>query len=701
MKKIYTLVFLFILASTGLFAQKEAYTWAFGYRAGLDFNNLRTTSFQATRLHPSTGTAYISNLPSAITTAITTYEGCFSLSDATTGQLMFYSDGQTIFKADGSVMTNGDNLIGHVSSTQSGVLMPFPGNPNKYIVLSIGLIDASTRVVYSVIDMSDGTGKVLNKSPFLKNTPLTGHRGDLGESVNVIQHGNKKDFWIVAPGSGTNSALNAWLVTKDGIQASSPVVTPFSASQVASDNTYFKFSPDGKHFVWCNNLSLNPFWFGDFDKNTGEFSNIQMGNAYFSEGALGGTYSAEFSQSGKYLYVSTGSTINAYNYVSLAANPSGYSPALYAMTGGDTDSETKNSLAVGSLQLGPDGYIYGTYYDRFKSPSHDLGNLTIGSRRYMILITNPENPMNLNIYRLDDFLNAGTGGHVGITSFSPSWFSLEIDGETSFCTDAVSTTIKSYSINLAGTATSKPTKLQWYFDYDNYPTSYTEQTVSSTDMTLSKNASFAPVTTVTTRKIVVKAFNGSTELTDLEQSLTVTLYPAASVSAANQSVSSGSTATLTATASAGATISWYSAATGGTLLGTGATYTTGAITTETSFYVEAANPACSSGRQEVKVTISISAPTIDVSDPVAICAGSTATLTATVSAGANAYWFLTPTGGSPVMTGTSVTTPALDYTTMYYVEAQNSGNIPSERKAVKVTVNPCTLAVNPNIHLIN
>ncbi len=220
-------------------------------------------------------------------------------------------------------------------------------------------------------------------------------------------------------------------------------------------------------------------------------------------------------------------------------------------------------------------------------------------------------------------------------------------------------------------------------------------------MTLSMAGSFPPVSSVTTRKIVVKAYNGSTELADLEQSLTITLYPAASVSASDVSVTSGSTATLTATASTGATISWYDSATGGTLLGTGATYTTGAISSERSFYVEAANPACSSGRQEVKVTIRIAQPTIDVSDPATICAGSTATLTATVSAGANAYWFLTPTGDSPVMIGTSVTTPVLDYTTTYYVEAQNSGNVPSERKAVKVVVNPCTLPVNPNIHLIN
>jgi len=50
----------------------------------------------------------------------------------------------------------------------------------------------------------------------------------------------------------------------------------------------------------------------------------------------------------------------------------------------------------------------------------------------------------------------------------------------------------------------------------------------------------------------------------------------------------GATATLTATADAGATITWYDAATGGNVVGTGGTYTTPPLTATTNYWVTAA-----------------------------------------------------------------------------------------------------------------
>ena len=49
----------------------------------------------------------------------------------------------------------------------------------------------------------------------------------------------------------------------------------------------------------------------------------------------------------------------------------------------------------------------------------------------------------------------------------------------------------------------------------------------------------------------------------------------------------GATATLTATADAGATITWYDAATGGNVVGTGGTFTTPALTATTDYWVTA------------------------------------------------------------------------------------------------------------------
>ena len=64
----------------------------------------------------------------------------------------------------------------------------------------------------------------------------------------------------------------------------------------------------------------------------------------------------------------------------------------------------------------------------------------------------------------------------------------------------------------------------------------------------------------------------------------------------------GNTATLTATAPGG-TYSWFNAATGGTLLGTGATFTSAPNAATTTFYVEAMLGQCSSHRQAVTATV--------------------------------------------------------------------------------------------------
>jgi hypothetical protein len=55
---------------------------------------------------------------------------------------------------------------------------------------------------------------------------------------------------------------------------------------------------------------------------------------------------------------------------------------------------------------------------------------------------------------------------------------------------------------------------------------------------------------------------------------------------------------LAATASAG-TLSWYAASSGGSALGTGATYTTPSISSNTTYYVSASLNGCTSGRTSV------------------------------------------------------------------------------------------------------
>src|SRR5690606_36423834 len=92
--------------------------------------------------------------------------------------------------------------------------------------------------------------------------------------------------------------------------------------------------------------------------------------------------------------------------------------------------------------------------------------------------------------------------------------------------------------------------------------------------------------------------------------VTVSEAPAAPEVQANVTISSGQSATLTASLAAGTSpdveIVWYSAATGGTELGTGTTFNTGPLTASTTYYVGTRHPVsgCES-LTRVPVTVTV------------------------------------------------------------------------------------------------
>ena len=136
----------------------------------------------------------------------------------------------------------------------------------------------------------------------------------------------------------------------------------------------------------------------------------------------------------------------------------------------------------------------------------------------------------------------------------------------------------------------------------------------------------------------------------------------------------GQSATLTASGSTGL-YRWYSQPSGGSVLGTGATYTTPAMFAQATYYVEAVNsfnnPNCISPRAALVVTVNpLAMPT---GTGATVTCGSSATLTASGSTGLF-RWFAVPTGGAVLGTGANFSPPSTLQTTTYYVEATNNLN---------------------------
>jgi uncharacterized protein YjdB len=141
---------------------------------------------------------------------------------------------------------------------------------------------------------------------------------------------------------------------------------------------------------------------------------------------------------------------------------------------------------------------------------------------------------------------------------------------------------------------------------------------------------------------------------------------------------------LSAVASVG-TLNWYAASIGGASLGTGATFTTPVIGATTTYYVAATSGGCTTGSR-VAVTATVTpTPTITGTTPGSRCNAGAVSLSATASAG-TLNWYAASSGGSPLGTGLSFTTPVIASTTTYYVSASSGGCTTGTRTAVAATV---------------
>ncbi|WP_147383342.1 Ig-like domain-containing protein [Pontibacter oryzae] len=178
--------------------------------------------------------------------------------------------------------------------------------------------------------------------------------------------------------------------------------------------------------------------------------------------------------------------------------------------------------------------------------------------------------------------------------------------------------------------------------------------------------------------------NGSCESTDQIQITVNALPEAPTVSAATLCPGFGTTLSVE---NPQGSIAWYNAATGGTLLGEGATFDTPTLQETTTYYVQTTIAGgCTSPRRAVTVTVRPATPAPIVT-PVILCGpGQSATLVA--EGNATTYvWYDTESRGTALFTGKAYKTETLSSSKTYYVQAITEGCL-SPRTAVTVTVNP-------------
>jgi RHS repeat-associated protein len=198
-----------------------------------------------------------------------------------------------------------------------------------------------------------------------------------------------------------------------------------------------------------------------------------------------------------------------------------------------------------------------------------------------------------------------------------------------------------------------------------------------------------------------KGINGCFSATRI--AVTATVGNPSPPTATGGAVCQSGSVTLSASPGAGATsILWENNS--GTDLATGTSYATPTITTTTTYRakstVQSGQGVCESAYTPAVATVNQPNPGLPTSPDRFFQTPQSLTLTATPGTdGSNVKWYNVISGGSPIATGTTYTTPTLNNTTPYFLTSTNTCGESSTRKQVNVQlVEPDPLTTQTTVY---
>lgn len=279
------------------FSQKEASVWYFGNKIGLDFRQLPPTLLTDGKITIEANSTHM--------------ESAASIADAN-GQLLFYTNGVTVWNSLHEVVANGTGLFGNGTTTQT-LIVPKPGSASLYYIFTASpegdhdFFPVEQRGFrYSIVDISknNGLGEVIEKNNLLSVSTT--------EKMAATRHANRKDIWVVMHEWG-NDVFRSYLVTEEGIDPV-PIYSNTGIVHIGPEGEFYggnaigqmKISPCGERLA----LALyrdQVFEVFDFDPVNGKVISIGSVSLFPDAGRI---YGVEFSPSGRYLYITNiGSTI--------------------------------------------------------------------------------------------------------------------------------------------------------------------------------------------------------------------------------------------------------------------------------------------------------------------------------------------------------------------------------------------------------
>ena len=331
MNKFFTL-FLFFF-TLFCFSQNETNNWYFGNKAGLYFNKGKLDVLNDSQMKAPAG--------------------CSSISD-NNGNLLFYTNGKTVWNRNHEIMDNGNNLAGDIEHSQSSIIIPKPNDNTTFFIFT-----TRKKTTNQFIDgLYIHEIKINNNFPFgkiiQKNKRLNSFSS---EKITAVHSADSKSIWVITLANqiSTNKDIfNSFFVYNVNENGVNPLPKRTLYNNITPSFGTMKASPDGKTVILTTPGVLH---FLKFNNSSGEITPDKKVNTAinFTRGFT--VYSAEFSPNSKLMYYTS------YEY--------GNGPLSFTLKQFDLNSNdvfqigatifSAPNFTPGTVQLGSNNKIFVSY----------------------------------------------------------------------------------------------------------------------------------------------------------------------------------------------------------------------------------------------------------------------------------------------------------------------------------------------------
>lgn len=308
------------------FSQRQDQNWYFGSGAAVSWLNGSPVALDNSQM--------------------TSNEGCASISDPSTGRLLFYTNGKFLW--DNNHIAQSTTLSSGPSSSQGPVIVPDPANPDQYYIFAVPDLTgggSSENFCYSLVTVKP-TLKIITANKFIQN--------EVSEKIAVAFNKTDGNYWIITH-HRYDGRFYSFKLDSKGFN-SNPIVSDYNFPTLDKIIGHLKISPN-------NEMAAMTIYGGEIKKVA---SHLLLFDFNLQTGIVSNNKLIKTTDSLDYIYGVAFSPDNTKLYATGGRRPKyGGLPAIFQYEIDPSRTIINNSefviqpqSAAYALQLGPDNKLY-------------------------------------------------------------------------------------------------------------------------------------------------------------------------------------------------------------------------------------------------------------------------------------------------------------------------------------------------------